>query len=440
MATDKIESGYAAEAKRLVDALLDEMDAAGNDGMTAKMFALRHSVWFDANRFPAGRKILMTDSRLMAFVYLDVLSRVGEPTPVKMWTYGRKNLTGFDELRLLDLRQSLLKKKLSLNESQLTAVLEQQDKTYGYRFSKLDDYLKHVATYWEENFGLPLVAHTYLADVTKSLRHTQNAESRKIARKVYSLLHAGSQELLPDTYNEKWARVTIAEIGNLSPARQTAWRQLFFHAEDCDTAKPSPEWAAKAQTLVAPIENFVPLVSRWLTLFSVPEEVPVERYTEIYGETQHIPHIPSGRFTPVSDRNQGILKGLAWMCAGRNEIAIARALERVAAVGLQKLSGVGEWAIRPALAAIGTLGEMPECPEAVPALARLKTRVVYKSAVKQIDALLTSAAERQGVTKDDLEDLSVPTYALENDGVRRETFDAYAVEMRVTPPGDVSLS
>ena len=58
----------------------------------------------------------------------------------------------------------------------------------------------------------------------------------------------------------------------------------------------------------------------------------------------------------------------------------------------------------------------------VGALARLRTRLRDRGALKLIAAAIESAAKASGMTVDELEDLAVPTGGLDADGTRPETF------------------
>ncbi|MBX0326601.1 hypothetical protein K2Z83_02700 [Oscillochloris sp. ZM17-4] len=70
-------------------------------------------------------------------------------------------------------------------------------------------------------------------------------------------------------------------------------------------------------------------------------------------------------------------------------------------------------------------------------LALLKTRVRLPAAQKQIEAALANAAERAGLLPDELAELLVPTYGLEEVGLRREVLGGVIVDLVVA--GGVEL-
>jgi hypothetical protein len=188
-------------------------------------------------------------------------------------------------------------------------------------------------------------------------------------------------------------------------------------------------------------DDFAPLVSRWLSAVSTPPVKIITHQMPVFrGEPEQWMETRSGH----SDRNVGILKGLAWTCAGRKELEVARALAKMALAGLTKTPNVGAWGIRASSAAIYALGESPENPEAVAALAGLKSRIIHRPTLLMIERTLQTVAKRQGVTKDDLEDPvrtdlrpghgRRPARTVRRDGERVRRGDA----RRDT--GDVSLS
>ena len=133
-----------------------------------------------------------------------------------------------------------------------------------------------------------------------------------------------------------------------------------------------------------------------------------------------------------------LLKGLAWMCADFKETEVARALAKLIEAGLRKQPGVGPWAVRAVNAAIWALTEM-NSPEAVGQLSRLKTKVTFRTALNGIEKGLEIAAKRAGVTKADLEDLSVPTYGFDLSGTRREAFGESSGLATLTSTGEITL-
>jgi hypothetical protein len=76
------------------------------------------------------------------------------------------------------------------------------------------------------------------------------------------------------------------------------------------------------------------------------------------------------------------------------------------------------------------LGNMP-IPEGVAQLSVLKLKVKANTAQKLIANVLETAARRLGMTAEEIEEMSVPTYGMEEVGLRRDEFDDVTSELRV---------
>src|SRR6185437_4087816 len=69
--------------------------------------------------------------------------------------------------------------------------------------------------------------------------------------------------------------------------------------------------------------------------------------------------------------------------------------------------------------------------DAVGQLAMLKVRVKFGTAQKEIEKAFTAAAQALGLPRDQIEEMGIPTYGLEEVGVRHETFGEASAELRV---------
>jgi hypothetical protein len=67
--------------------------------------------------------------------------------------------------------------------------------------------------------------------------------------------------------------------------------------------------------------------------------------------------------------------------------------------------------------------------EAVAQLSRMRVKVKYAVALELIEKALNAAAERSGLSRDDLEDLAVPNYGLDADGKRSDKVGACSADL-----------
>ena len=162
-------------------------------------------------------------------------------------------------------------------------------------------------------------------------------------------------------------------------------------------------------------------VLRWFPLVDRPRTRPVERWTEWQPDPNLL----------IQDKNADILKALVWLCAGRESAEVARALRALALSAYRKVPQVGPRCVRVGNACVWALGNMPGT-EGIGQLALLKVRVKFGTAQKGIEKALDTAAERAGLPREEIEEMSVPPYGLQVVGIRRERLGEFGAELAVT--------
>src|SRR6185295_1522625 len=113
-------------------------------------------------------------------------------------------------------------------------------------------------------------------------------------------------------------------------------------------------------------------------------------------------------------------KGFIWILGALGDTSIAPEIGDFAFACFRKIPMIGAVSHRVGNACVNALAAMPGL-EAVSQISRLAARVKYDVARRLIEKALTEAAERNGVSRDDLEAMSVPTFGLDAHGVRLET-------------------
>ncbi|MEL6332377.1 MAG: hypothetical protein AAFQ76_07295 [Cyanobacteria bacterium J06626_26] len=216
---------------------------------------------------------------------------------------------------------------------------------------------------------------------------------------------------------EAWSDVAKQTIEALPETDQTAWIQLI---EACSTAsggKPTARWLKTTRPLqkTVGIDTFQQHVLHWYPLVDQPR-------------TQPLTH---GGDDAIQDQNADILKGLVWLCADQTDIELVRAVGKLAISAYRKIPGVGPRCVKLGNACVWALGQMPTI-EAIGQLALLKVKVKFGTAQKGIEKSLTAAAEREGLPREDIEELAVPTYGLSAVGLRHESLGDFTAELAVT--------
>lgn len=259
-------------------------------------------------------------------------------------------------------------------------------------------------------------------------------EEGKLAVRVEKLLGA-TFDSYPDP-GENWADEALSSLETKTLDERLVWEALFLHAADTHGAKPNAKWlteAARHRQAVG-AESLFQHLAAWLDLISLPpafnQEAPhfgdvgiVDRST-LYAEyIRDYTQYADAKRKHISEKNVLLLRGLAWYASSGDSPELAHGLGHMTQTAFANVAGYGTWAARAGNAGIWALGQMPGGVGVGP-LARLRTRLRDRGALKLVAAAIESAAKAAGMTVDELEDLAVPTGGLGADGTRPESFGA----------------
>lgn len=200
--------------------------------------------------------------------------------------------------------------------------------------------------------------------------------------------------LLPQMPRVEWPGKIEADMAAMGKAAGQAWRDLWKHAAMAMSSAPSQKWLGRARELVTAIGlDFGPRTAGWLELM--------------------IAGTPKGAMA-FSDRNAPLVKGLLWACSLGKPEELSAAIGNMVQFGYVKIPGIGPRAMTVANAGLYALGQLGG--QGIVQLSRLRARVKYNTGLDQIEKALTEAAKRQGISQDDLEEMAVPSYGLNDQG------------------------
>jgi hypothetical protein len=112
-------------------------------------------------------------------------------------------------------------------------------------------------------------------------------------------------------------------------------------------------------------------------------------------------------------------KGFVWVLGALGDASIAPDIANFALGCFRKISMIGAVSHRVGNACVNALAAMPGL-DGVAQLSRLAARVKYDVARRLIEKAMNEAAERNHVSRDDLEAMAVPAFGLDVAGVRIE--------------------
>ena len=217
---------------------------------------------------------------------------------------------------------------------------------------------------------------------------------------------------------EIWADKVLEDLATLGPR----WRDLVVHCATASTAKPTRKWEKETRRLVADIGDDVSrIVNGWLEHTAVGRSFPVECRSDEDDLEQWL-----------DPYNTVAARGLVWTLAlVADDADTARRMGRLVDIMLKKIPGVGPRAPKLANAAVYALSRM-DGEHALGQLARLSSGVRFKGTLNQINTAMQAKAEALGVSRDEIDEMAVPTYGLTDVGYRAVELGDCRAEITVT--------
>src|SRR6185369_14514343 len=202
-----------------------------------------------------------------------------------------------------------------------------------------------------------------------------------------------------------------------------AWNNLLTHCSTATASAPARKWLDRAVALVRAVgeESFSEIASRCLLQIGKPGTRPPVRRG--YDEP-----------TLIDESQADLVRGLVWSCSTLADDRLLAAVGAAGAACFQKLASHGPRDVKVGNACLQALS-LTTGPSAVAWLARLRLKIKHPSARRQLDKALERVAQREGLSPEELEEISVPTFDLDADGRRRMSLGDFTAELRIAAPG-----
>lgn len=257
-----------------------------------------------------------------------------------------------------------------------------------------------------------------------------DAEDRRLANKVFMLIHNESGIDISINPGEAWSDVAIEDIKAMDEQRVEYWRGLLEHCSKADASRPSKKWLTSASNLIGTIgeKQVVEHTHKWLRLIDKPRTtlLPETREWEI------------DRNLVFDDNNATVLKGLIWCLSLQTDDATASLLMRVGLHVYKKIPMHGAKSAKMGNAVVYALGNMAG-RAGLSQLALLKIKTKYRQAIALIDKALVNAAQREGLTVDEIAEMGIPNYGLDTVGYGEETMGDHIAQIQVVGFSNVEL-
>jgi len=265
-------------------------------------------------------------------------------------------------------------------------------------------------------------------------------ERRELTEQIDAIINpqartAGAAAAKPSPVEpgEPWADAVSLELRGPAGAK---WVALLEYAAGAVGSQPTQKWLKGSKPLVEAvgIDAFATSMGKWLELAQRPRTAAMNQ--------EQLRVTAFGLHDPMADlfspKNEEALKGLVWIAGGADRPALAGGLGMLAERCYKKIPQIGPRSAKVANACLVALTSMTG-RQATAELSRLKSIVKQPTGRKMIERALSCVAGEQGVTVEDLEETTVPTFALV-EGVTERKLGGVTLRIALTPRGEVEQS
>ncbi len=233
------------------------------------------------------------------------------------------------------------------------------------------------------------------------------AEMKQIHERIDVLIGGPKEKSLAPA--GAWSQIVFQEVS--ASEKKFEWHALLLHARSLTQSTASKKWQSEAVDIATRIgqPEVLDAARRWLALGPTPGDTTIQ----------------------APEAEASYQKGFVWVLGALGDTSIAPDIANFAFGCFRKIPMVGAVSHRVGNACVNALAAMPGLA-GVAQLSRLAARVKYDVARRLIEKAMNEAAERNQVSRDDLEAMAVPTFGLVNLGA--------AGGVRVEQAGDCEAS
>ena len=229
--------------------------------------------------------------------------------------------------------------------------------------------------------------------------------------------------------SDDWGYYATELLDGLSDEDRTGWPAFLSHCQDASGTRPSKRWLRASTDHIDEIGE-----ARF-------EETAIQLLKCLARPTRNVTYRKADGFSfpsaCVADINANAIKGLAWSLTTLPGERVAQALGDAALASYRKIPEYGARSTKAGNACVHALAALSGVT-AIAQLQRILQRVKLPSQRTQVEKALNTAAKAQGRSRDDLDELAVPTFGLVGGVVRRD-FGEYSAELAVEGSDPVGL-
>ena len=232
---------------------------------------------------------------------------------------------------------------------------------------------------------------------------------------------------------EAWSDRALADFGKMTTEEREHWLSLFTHARTATQSQPTKKFIKEAARLLEPIglASFKRHLAAWIPETNKPRTETIEV------EPARLNYFPDPNLLLRVDHID-LWKGLVWCSGAYDDEELTGLLGQLTDHMYRKIPRHGARSSKVGNACVSVFA-MKADAGCVAQLERLRSKVKKRSLRGQIDRAIDRAAGRQGTTKEDLAETSIPTYGLQSPGVLDRQFGDVTARLSVVGPAATSL-
>jgi len=401
----------------------------------------------DPNRFESGKQLgnLPAEQRVVALRYVlaEIQQRSKPRSTLVTLIFGKSRDANTSDwmvsILLIALVSKLLRAKLPMTSADLEQLIScALIRNYPFGEISLNTVLRAIELFKEDHpLTEPLLngVRQLQKQIHEHLARPMNAITKEIREqfeRIDVLLSKGpSAANTPKPFDtgEPWAAAAQADIDALPPDARAKFNALLFHLQTADSSKPSKKWLKEAGDLLNDFgrDRFAAFVTHCLPLTPKNRDTPPSNMRH---------QVENLLFT---ERSQVTLKGLVWAASLFDDPAISAALGDLGETCWKKIPNIGPRSKLVGNAVLWSLSAIGN-NHAVAQLTRINSKLKHASARKLADKAMNRIAEASGQTRDDLEELAVPTFNLDADGSVSRTVGDFNCTITLTPDLEAKLT
>ena len=291
----------------------------------------------------------------------------------------------------------LIRSSVEINEHDLITIAKKFRSTssaYPWPYKPLMTRIEHHV----KSRGLSRPMSNLLKDLKFRGIEYGYAEERDINKRIKQLLSGKEKSRVNN--KDEFGKAISAIQKRLGEKSLSNFNVLIDQAIiDKDRSVPSKKWTTQSKTVV---DSMPP--SEWRNYFLPLLTVCIEKLQSIHKRN-------SGSVFFLHEDNVQLLRGFVWLSALINDEEINQKVEDLGFWCFRKLPGHGALSVKVGNGCLYAFSQLPY-EAGISRLTKFRLKIKYPSVRSQIEKLIQKTAEKEGKTIDQIEELAVQDYGL----------------------------